>query len=164
MHEQGGTDQTRSSHRRWSLAAVVAPRPWVFLHGSATRSKRKEKPEAGTHARARKEWWWWRREGGEGREEGLGEAMDGGELRRREVAAAIWKGGGGVCDLEGTSADPTAAVGEKGRGGESPRCSPPTRSRGGSVELAGRKGTGSRGARVCAGEEGDGIERSEGKK
>ena len=83
----------------------------------------------------------------------MGEAMDGGELRRREVAAAIWKGGGGGCDLEGTSADPTAAVGEKGRGGESPRRSPPTRSRGGSVELAGRKWTGSRGARVCAGEE-----------
>ena len=91
----------------------------------------------------------------------MGEATDGGELGRREVAALIWKGGGGGCDLEGTSADPTAAVGEKGRGGESPRRSPPTRSRGGSVELAGRKGTGSRGARVCAGEEGDGIERSE---
>ena len=102
--------------------------------------------------------------GREGREEGVGEAMDDGELRRRKVAAAIWKGGGGGCDLEGTSADPTAGVGEKGRGGESPRRFPPTRLREGSVELAGRKGTGSRGARVCAGEEGDGIERSEGKK
>ena len=72
--------------------------------------------------------------------------------------------GGGGRDLEGTSADPTAVVGEKGkRGGESPRRSPPTRSRGGSMELAGRKGTGSRGARVCAGEEGRGSG-SEGKK
>ena len=39
--------------------------------------------------------------GGGGREECVGEAMDGEELRRREVAAVIWKGGGGGCDLEG---------------------------------------------------------------
>ena len=49
----------------------------------------------------------------DGSGERMREAMDGGELHRREVAAAIWKGGGGGCDLEGMS----AAVGEKGMRG-----------------------------------------------
>ena len=34
------------------------------------------------------------REEEQAEQEGVGEAMDGGELRWREVAAAIWKGGG----------------------------------------------------------------------
>ena len=50
----------------------------------------------------------------DGSGERMGEAMDGGELVRRKVAASIWNGGGGGCDLEGTSADPTGVGGGGG--------------------------------------------------
>ena len=48
------------------------------------------------------------------------EAMDGGQLRRREVPAAIWKGGGSSLSLSpsGEAARRWMDVGKKGGGGD----------------------------------------------
>lgn len=50
------------------------------------------------------------REGDGREEEGVGEAMDGRELRRSEVEVAIWNWGCGGCDLEGRRSGVTERV------------------------------------------------------